>query len=213
MSHFSSAACKEELFIKPQHLRQANRCMKRVNEVLVSLIGDLKTVVDQDRRGRDLGRCRRDHIQQLFKLIIDHICRLFRRNKGRALCLSLEQRSGNSVAGLVEDPNPFANATNTIEIAAALPSIQFKEQFPQPCKRDRPALIMEAIARDTRGTQLVHVPNPPPQISVVENHVYFFVDQQSLWWRDFSMAPALGMYFAGVWPRLELALWAVPEER
>ncbi|MEL6887216.1 MAG: type VI secretion system baseplate subunit TssK [Pseudomonadota bacterium] len=186
---------------------------ERLYETLVSLAGELTTFEERDRRVRDYGRYRHDQPKETFKPLVDDIRRLLSRDVGRALRLTLEQRRENSFLAMVDDPNLFANASFIIEVAAALPLTQIQQQFPQLCKVAPSTRMKEIIVNNMPGIQLVHVPNPPPQIRVVANHVYFIVDKQSPLWRDFSSAPAMGMHFAGAWPGLELELWAIPEER
>lgn len=186
---------------------------ERLYETFLSLAGELSTFENQERRVRDYGRYRHDQPKETFKPIVDDIRRLLSRDVGRALRLPLEQRRENSFAAIVEDPNLFASSTFIIEVSAALPLTQIQQQFPQLCKIGPSTRMKEIIVNNMPGIPLVHTPNPPPQIRVVANHVYFTVDKMSPLWRDFSVAPALGMHFAGAWPGLELELWAIPEER
>lgn len=186
---------------------------ERLYETLVSLAGELATFEDRERRVHDYGRYRHDQPKETFKPLVDDIRRLLSRDVGRALRLPLEQRRENSFAAIVEDPNLFANSTFIIEVAAALPLTQIQQQFPQFCKVGPSTRMKEIIVNNMPGITLVHTPNPPPQIRVVANHVYFVIDKMSPLWREFSVAPALGMHFAGAWPGLELELWAIPEER
>ncbi|MCF6445748.1 type VI secretion system baseplate subunit TssK [Nereida sp. MMG025] len=186
---------------------------ERLYETLISLAGELTTFEDRERRVRDYGRYRHDQPKDTFKPLIDDIRRLLSRDVGRALRLTLEQRRENSFAAMVDDPNLFANAQFIIEVSAALPLTQIQQQFPQLCKVGPSTRMKEIIVNNMPGIPLVHTPNPPPQIRVVANHVYFTVEKQSALWRDFSVAPAIGMHFAGAWPGLELELWAIPEER
>ncbi len=186
---------------------------ERLYETLLSLAGELTTFEDRERRVRDYGRYRHEQPKETFKPLVDDIRRLLSRDVGRALRLPLEQRRENSFAAMVDDPNLFANAAFIIEVAAALPLTQIQQQFPQLCKVGPSTRMKEIIVNNMPGITLVHTPNPPPQIRVVANHVYFMIDKMSPLWRDFSTAPAMGMHFAGAWPGLELELWAIPEER
>ena len=90
MSRFSNVAWKEGLFINPPHLQQADRYMKRLYEVLVSLIGDLTVFEVRDCRVRDVGHCRDDRPRQTFEPLVYHIRRLLSPDAGRALRLTLE---------------------------------------------------------------------------------------------------------------------------
>lgn len=186
---------------------------ERLYEALISLGGELTTFEEGSRQVPDYGRYRHDAPRETFQPVVDDIRRLLSRDVGRALRLNLEQRRENSFAAFVEDPNLFSNAAFVIEVAANLPLTQIQQQFPQLCKVGPGSRMKELIVNNIPGIPLVHTPNPPPQIRVIANHVYFVVDKASPLWRDFSVAPAIGMHFAGAWPGLELELWAIPEER
>lgn len=186
---------------------------ERLYETLVSLAGELATFEDRERRVRDHGRYRHDQPKETFKPLVDDIRRFLSRDVGRALRLPLEQLRENSFAAIIDDPNLFANSSFVIEVSAALPLTQIQQQFPQLCKVGPSTRMKEIIVNNMPGLTLVHTPNPPPQIRVVANHVYFVIDKMSPLWREFSTAPALGMHFAGAWPGIELELWAIPEER
>lgn len=185
---------------------------ERLYETLISLAGELTTFEDQDRRVVDHGRYRHDQPKETFAPVVDSIRRLLSRDVGRALRLPLEQRRENSFAAMVDDPNLFANSAFIIEVSANLPLTQIQQQFPQFCKVGPSTRMKEIIVNNMPGITLVHTPNPPSQIRVVANHVYFMIDKMSPLWREFSVAPAIGMHFAGAWPGLELELWAIPEE-
>jgi len=197
-----------------RHLRQLPTVHpERLYEALISLAGELATFEDQDRQVRDYGRYLHDAPKETFKPIVDDIRRLLSRDVGRALRLPLEQRRENSFAALVDDPNLFASATFVVEVAAALPLTQIQKEFPQLCKVGPSTRMKEIIVNNMPGIELVHTPNPPPQIRIVNGHVYFLIDKMSPLWREFSVAPAIGLHFAGVWPGLTLELWAIPKER
>lgn len=197
-----------------RHLRQLPSVHpERLYESLISFAGELSTFEDKDRKAPDYGRYLHDQPKETFRPIVDDIRRFLSRDVGRALRLPLEKRRENSFAALVDDPNLFSNAAFVIEVSAALPLTQIQQQFPQLCKVGPSTRMKEIIVNNLPGITLMHTPNPPPQIRVVSNHVYFMIDKMSPLWREFSVAPAIGMHFAGAWPGLELELWAIPEER
>ena len=72
--------------------------------------------------------------------------------------------------------------------------------------------MSEIVKNNLQGIRLVHLPNPPRQIRVVASNVYFMLEKNTPLWKEFSVAPAIGMHFAGDWPELKLELWAIPEK-
>ena len=183
---------------------------ERLYEQLLALAGELTTFEDQDRKVRDYGRYRHDQPKDTFSPLIADIRRLLSRDVGRALRLPLEHRGDNRFRADVNDPNLFATASFVIEVKADLPLTQIQQQFPSFCKFGPASRMRDLIVNNLPGIALVHTPNPPPQIRVVANHVYFVIDKMNPLWRDFSTAPTIGLQIAGAWPGLELELWAIP---
>lgn len=186
---------------------------ERLYQELLGLAGELATFEERERRARDYGPYRHDNPRDSFRGVVEDIRRFLSRDVGRAIRLSLEQLRENKFAAIVNDPNLFANASFLIDVTASLPLTQIQQQFPQLCKLGPSTKMSEIINNNLPGIEIVHTPNPPPQIRIMANHVYFTVDKTSPLWRDLARAPAFGLQLAGAWPGLEMEFWAIPEER
>lgn len=184
---------------------------ERLYTKLIGLAGELSTFDQGERMARDYGGYRHDQPKESFTPVVQDIQQLLARDLGRAIRLPLQERRQNSYAALVNDRNLFAQATFVVEVTAGLPLTQIQSQFPQLCKVGPSTWMNQIINNNLPGIGLVHLPNPPRQIRVVANHVYFLLDKSTELWREFSTAPAVGMHFAGNWPGLKLELWAIPE--
>ncbi|RYG91419.1 type VI secretion system baseplate subunit TssK [Loktanella sp. IMCC34160] len=197
-------------------LRHLNQCGKvhpeRLYEKLIGLAGELATFDQNERHVADYGPYDHDNARDVFTPVVQDIQRLLSRDVGRAVRLPLKEVRPGSFAALVNDRSLFSQATFVVEVSSGLPLTQVQQQFPQLCKVGPSTRMKEIINNNLPGVPLMHLPNPPRQIRVVAKNVYFLVDKSSDLWREFSVAPAIGMHFAGNWPDLKLELWAIPEQ-
>jgi type VI secretion system protein ImpJ len=196
-----------------RHLKVSGKVHpERLYEKLISLAGELATFDQGDRHAADYGAYDHDDPKKTFTPVVQDIQRLLARDVGRAVRLPLKEVRPNSFAALVNDRNLFAQAAFVVEVGAGLPLTQVQQQFPQLCKVGPSTRMKEIINNNLPGVPLMHLPNPPRQIRVVASNVYFLLDKSTELWREFSVAPAIGMHFAGSWPGLKLELWAIPEK-
>ncbi len=185
---------------------------ERLFEKLIGLAGELATFDQNERRVPDYGPYDHDNPREVFTPVVQDIQALLARDVGRAIRLPLKEVREGSFAAIVNDRSLFSQATFVIEVSSSLPLTQVQQQFPQLCKVGPTTQMKQIINNNLPGVPLVHLPNPPRQIRVVARNVYFLVDKSSDLWREFSVAPAIGMHFAGNWPDLKLELWAIPEQ-
>jgi type VI secretion system protein ImpJ len=185
---------------------------ERLYEKLIGFAGELATFDQGDRKAADYGPYDHDNPKGNFTPVVQDIQSLLARDVGRAVRLPLKEVRQGSFAAMVNDRNLFSQATFVVEVSSSLPLTQVQQQFPQLCKVGPSTRMKEIINVNLPGVPLVHLPNPPRQIRVVSSNVYFLLDKSSDLWREFSLAPAIGMHFAGNWPDLKLELWAIPEQ-
>lgn len=179
-------------------------------QLLLRLVGELWTF-DTNRIAPDYAPYDHDDLERTFEPVVRDIQRLLSRDVGRAVRLQVQQVNPGSFIAKVQDRTLFRDAAFVVEVSAARPLTQIQQQFPALCKVG-PNTQMNAIVNNALpGLDLVHTPNPPRQIRVVSDHVYFKIDKNNTLWREFSTAPAIGMHFVGDWPELELELWAIQE--
>ncbi len=178
---------------------------------LIGLAGELSTFDQDERKAREYAPYEHDDPKANFAPVVSDIQRLLARDVGRAVRLPLEEVRRNSFAARVNDRNLFSQALFVVEVSSGLQMTQVQQQFPQLCKVGPNTRMKEIINNNLPGIGLVHLPNPPRQIRVVASRVYFLLDKSTDLWREFSVAPAIGMHFSGDWPDLKLELWAIPE--
>ena len=178
---------------------------------LIALAGELTTFDGASRMAQDYPAYNHENPKDSFSPIVADIQRLLSRDIGRAIRLPLQQVRQNSYLAQVADRNLFREAAFVIEVQTARPLAQVQAQFPELCKVGPNTRMAEIVNNNLPGIGLAHMPNPPRQIRVISTHVYFRLEKNSPLWREFSVAPAIGMHFAGDWPDLQLELWAIPE--
>ncbi len=185
---------------------------ERLYERLIGFAGELATFDNGERMAREYKPYDHGDLKETFTPVVQDIQRLLSRDVGRAVRLDLRQVRQNSFLAEVADRNLFRDATFVIEVETGKPLTQVQQQFPELCKVGPNTRMSEIVKNNLPGISLMHLPNPPRQIRVVSSNVYFLLDKKTPLWQEFSMAPAIGMHFAGDWPELKLELWAIPEK-
>jgi type VI secretion system protein ImpJ len=184
----------------------------RLYEELLRLSGELWTF-SSSRLPPEYAEYDHDNLSGVFEPILSDIQRLLAIDVGRAVHLDLVQRAPNAYVAAVTDRTLFRNATFVVEVAAEMPLTQIQTQFPALCKIGPNTRMAEIVQAHLPGIEVVHLPTPPRQIRAVSDHVYFYLDKSSSLWPEFSTASSMGLHFAGLWPGLELDLWAIMEDR
>ncbi len=185
---------------------------ERLYERLIGFAGELSTFDNGERMAPEYKAYDHGDLKATFTPVVQDIQRLLSRDVGRAVRLDLRQVRQNSFLAEVADRNLFRDATFVIEVETGKPLTQVQQQFPELCKVGPNTRMSEIVKNNLPGISLMHLPNPPRQIRVVSSNVYFLLDKKTPLWQEFSMAPAIGMHFAGDWPELKLELWAIPEK-
>jgi type VI secretion system protein ImpJ len=185
---------------------------ERLYERLIGFAGELSTFDNGERMAPEYKPYDHGDLKTTFTPVVQDIQRLLSRDVGRAVRLDLRQVRQNSFLAEVADRNLFRDATFVIEVETGKPLTQVQQQFPELCKVGPNTRMSEIVKNNLPGISLMHLPNPPRQIRVVSSNVYFLLDKKTPLWQEFSMAPAIGMHFAGDWPELKLELWAIPEK-
>lgn len=179
---------------------------------LLAIAGELATFNDGSRLAPVYQPYDHHDPKASFTPVVQDIQRALSRDVGRAVRLELRKVRQNSYLTEVADRSLFRDATFVVEVESTRPLAQVMMQFPQLCKVGPNTRMNEIVKNNLPGIGLVHLPNPPRQIRVVASNVYFLLDRNTPLWQEFSVAPAIGMHFAGDWPDLKMEFWAIPEK-
>jgi type VI secretion system protein ImpJ len=194
-----------------KHLRAtAHLHPERLYTELVALAGELATFATPERRARLYPAYDHDQPEPVFAALMRDIQEFLSAQMGRrAVRLEIIERAANAFISTIRDRSLFRNATLVLEVSARRPLTEIQSQFPQLFKVGPNTKMNEIVHAHLPGVPLVHLPTPPPQIRAITDHVYFYLDNTSPLWPEFSVATAIGMHFSGEWPELQLELWAI----
>lgn len=198
-----------------RHLRASRYTHpERVYMELLRLAGEMATFATPERRARLYPQYDHDNLQGTFAPVVRDLQEfLSARFSRRAIRLEVIERAQNAFVSTIRDRALFREATFVLEVSARRPLTEIQQRFPQLFKLGPNTKMSEIVHAHLPGVPLVHLPNPPPQLRVMSDHVYFALDRESPLWPEFSSASAVGMHFSGDWPELELEFWAVIEGR
>lgn len=187
---------------------------ERLYTELLRLAGELATFSTQERLAREYPVYDHDALEEVFTPLVNDLQSfLSARLSRRAIRLDIVERGPNAFLSTIRDRSLFRNATFILEVSANRPLGEIQQRFPQLFKLGPNTKMNEIVNANLPGVPLVHLPNPPPALRIISDHVYFTLDRNSELWPEFSTAAAVGMHFSGDWPELELEFWAIMETR
>lgn len=187
---------------------------ERLYTELLRVAGELATFSTVERRARLYPQYDQDDLAKTFAPVIRDLQEfLSARMSRRAIRLELIDKAANVFVSPIRDRALFRDATFILEVAAQRQLTEIQLRFPQLFKLGPNTKMTDIVNAHLPGVPLVHLPNPPPALRIMSNHVYFALDRQSPLWPEFSNASAVGMHFSGDWPELKLEFWAVMEGR
>lgn len=187
---------------------------ERLYEEFLRIAGELATFATQERRAREYLAYAHDNLEATFAPLLRDIQDfLSARLDKRAIRLELIERGPNAYISTIRDRTLFRNATLVLEVSARRPLTEIQQNLPSYLKVGPNTKMNEIVHAHLPGVTLVHLPTPPPQIRAIMDHVYFYLDNRSPLWPEFTVATAIGMHFAGDWPDLQMELWAIRDDR
>jgi len=177
---------------------------------LLAIAGELSTF-SPERRAKTYRAYDQDDLRGTFEPVLDDIQRLLNIDIGRPIRLDLEEREKNQFIAPIKNRNLFRDAVFVLEVSAARPQAQIRARFPDLCKIGPTTRMDEIVHMHLPGIALTEMPTPPRQIQTFSDRVYFRLDKQSPLWREFSVAPGIGVQVSADWPELSMDLWAIQE--
>ncbi len=183
---------------------------ERLYEALISMAGELATLIRPERRAPPLPRY--DHadpqtcFDPVFDLLQSMLSAVFERS---AMQLPLDQAGPGAYVSPITDNGLYQTGYFYLAVAAAAPVEEIRGLFPSVAKVGSVQRMRQIVDSALPGVPLRHTPTPPPQLRVLPGFVYFELDRGVPDWQEFSTASALGLHVAGDWPGLKLELWCV----
>lgn len=187
---------------------------ERLFSELLRLVGDLATFAAPGRRVKSYGPYDHDDLGAVFEPLLRDIDEYLRAPLNRGVRrLELRQIADNAYEHLIVDRRLFQTSTFVLEVAAERSLVDIQAQIPHLLKIGPSNRMKELIQAALPGIPILWRPVPPQQLKILNDHVYFFLDKASPLWPEFSSAPKVALHFAGDWPKLDLILWAISDER
>lgn len=183
---------------------------ERLYETLVSMAGELATLIRPERRAPTMPRYDHENPQTCFEPVFDllqsMLSAVFERS---ALQMPLDQAGSGAYVSRITDHHLYATGYFYLAVSAAAPMEEIRALFPSVAKIGPVQKMRSIVDSALPGVPLRHTPTPPPQLRVLPGFVYFELDRGVADWREFQQATALGLHVAGDWPQLKLELWCV----
>jgi len=183
---------------------------ERFYETLISLAGEIATLIRQDRKAPPLPLYDHENPQACFDPVIDllqsMLAAVFER---AAVRLQLENKGQGAYTAVIRDHQLFRTGNFFLAVSSAASIEEVRRLFPSVAKIGPTTRMREIVDSALPGIPLRHVPTAPPQIRALPGCVYFELDRSVPGWSDFASAPGLGLLVAGDWPGLQLELWGV----
>jgi type VI secretion system ImpJ/VasE family protein len=183
---------------------------ERLFEALVSLAGEIATLIRAERKPPPLPRYDHENPQVCFEPVFDllqsMLSAVFERS---AFQMPLDQAGPGAYVSRITDHSLFETGYFYLAVASASPVEEIRGLFPSVAKIGTVQKMRQIVDSALPGVPLRHTPTPPPQLRVLPGFVYFELDRGVPDWREFQQATALGLHVAGDWPQLKLELWCV----
>lgn len=183
---------------------------ERLYETLISMAGELATLIRPERKSSPLPRYDHENPQTCFEPVFDllqsMLSAVFERS---AVQLPLDEAGPGAYVSRITDHGLYKTGYFYLAVSAASPVEEIRALFPSVAKIGSVQKMRQIVDSALPGVPLRHTPTPPPQLRVLPGFVYFELDRGVPDWRDFEQASALGLHVAGDWPQLRLELWCV----
>lgn len=111
--------------------------------------------------------------------------------------------------GVVRDRSLLDTAVFVLAAKADLPSEEFKRSFLTQVKVGPKGRIADLVNLGLPGLTLRSMPTPPRQVPYHAGFQYFELEQSGELWRQLHAAGDVAVHAAGVFPGLQVELWAI----
>jgi type VI secretion system protein ImpJ len=126
-----------------------------------------------------------------------------------ALRIPIEPREFGVSVAMVGDPSLFANAVFVLAAKADVPAEDLRRRFPAQLKIGPAEKIGNLVTLALAGIPVMPMPVAPRQLPYHAGYAYFELDQSDSMWRDLQTSGGVALFVGGVFPGLEMELWAI----
>ncbi len=183
---------------------------ERLYTQMLTLMGELATLVGSERRPGELPGYQHDNLQLSFDVLMRQIRRgLSAILEQNAIQIELVDHKQGRYIGTLTDRGLLHQAGFVLAVNAQIPSEAVRNRFPTQAKLGPVEKIRDLVNLQLPGIALRPLPVAPRQIPFHAGFSYFELDTSCEMWKQLDTSGGLGMYVSGEFPGLEVSLWAI----
>ncbi|GAB2889492.1 type VI secretion system baseplate subunit TssK [Uliginosibacterium flavum] len=183
---------------------------ERLYAQMLTLMGELATLVGDKRRPAELPPYQHDNLQLSFDALMREIRRgLSAILEQNAVQIELVDHQQGRYVGNIADRGLLRQAGFVLAVNAQMPSEAVRSRFPTQAKLGPVEKIRELVNLQLPGIALRPLPVAPRQIPFHAGFSYFELETTGDLWKQLDASGGLGMYVSGDFPGLEVSLWAI----
>lgn len=183
---------------------------ERLYAQMLTLQGELATLVSEKRRPAELPPYQHDNLQLTFDALMREIRRgLSAILEQNAVQIELVDHKQGRYVGTIADRGLLRQAGFVLAVNAQMPSEAVRSRFPTQAKLGPVEKIRELVNLQLPGIALRPLPVAPRQIPFHAGFSYFELETTGDLWKQLDASGGLGMYVSGDFPGLEVSLWAI----
>lgn len=181
-----------------------------IYDKLITLIGDMSTLIQSDNRVPDLPEYLHSELSQVFNPIITLLRQLFSVVlEQNSIQIPLQQRKFGIQVGAVADKTLFNAASFILAVGADVSLEDIRQHFPAQLKIGAVESIKNLVNLQLPGIQINHLAAAPREIPYQRQFVYFELVQTGEYWQELVQSGGIALHVGANYPNLTLELWAI----
>ncbi|WP_207791548.1 type VI secretion system baseplate subunit TssK [Sandaracinobacteroides saxicola] len=194
-----------------RHVQRLERVHpERLFADFLAFAGELATFTRADRRPTDFPPYDHEDLEACFKPVVEALrAGLSTEFSRSAVQLELKLIQPGAYVSTITDRGLYDQGRFYLAVSTRRPADEVRRALPSVVKIGAVTKMQQLVQAALPGVPLSAIAAPPQQIRAMAGYVYFELDRSHPDWKDFSTAPALGLYIAGEWPELAMELWCV----
>jgi type VI secretion system protein ImpJ len=179
-------------------------------EQYVSLIGDLSTLIQADKKVPVLPVYRHKTLTDVFVPIIDTLRQLLSVVlEQSSVAIALEEKKFGIRVGTISDRSLFTSASFIIAVGADASIDEIRQHFPSQVKIGSVESIKELVNLQLPGIQINHLAAAPREIPYQRQYAYFELVPKGQYWESLCQSSAIAVHVSSQLPNINIELWAI----
>jgi type VI secretion protein, VC_A0114 family len=179
---------------------------------LLSLVGELSSFVESNKRPGDLPEYKHTDQHTTFKLLMDHArYALSMVLEQHAVELPMQERKYGIIVSPIHDRNLLSSASFILVVKADMDQDMLRNSLPKQLKISPVEQIRDKVNLHLPGVKLSSLPVAPRQIPFHAGKSYFRLEFTSEELAQLELSGGFAFYVSGTFPGLQLQFWAIKE--